>query len=542
LALAALVIAISAEPNTYDSLTYHLPRIEHWVAQRTVAGYPTMIDRQVTMAPGHEYLLTHLRLLTGGDAAYNMLQWMAAVGCVLAATRIAAQLGGDRRAQLLTALTVATTPVVVMQASGTQNDLVVTAWVACVATFVLDGMRSRVQPLGVVVLALGTGLVAVTKNNGLLAAGPLLGLWGVAQLRLGHTGDRWKTLRGYGVTAAASVVVLVVAGVLVGPFTLRMFEDFGTPLGPPSLRDNIPMQRHDVPSVAVNGLRILLTSLDTPVPAVRSAERALVYAVAAVLDVDAQDPKTTYKEHTFPTAAWQPVEDVVSFPVQGTLAVLAVVLSLLWPRQVLPGGGTGVVRGYAGAVVAAAILFAATIKWQPWVSRLVVFLLVLVAPLVGLWLAALVRSTRRPATVLAAGAVAALVLTGVAAVAVGYPRGALGRGSVFSGDALHKTLVRRAVLEPDYRWVLDRLRASGATRVGLVQWPNDFEYPWWKLLPDANIVSLTSVLDQFPARSSATPDAIICTADRALCERVVPHNWRLEYRTYAGYALPPPGA
>jgi hypothetical protein len=111
---------------------------------------------------------------------------------------------------------------------------------------------------------------------------------------------------------------------------------------------------------------------------------------------------------------------------------------------------------------------------------------------------------------------------------------------VFSGDPLHKTLVRRAVLEPDYRWVLDRLRASGATSVGLVQWPNDFEYPWWKLLPNTKIVSLTSVLDQFPARSSDTPDAIICTADRALCERVVPDTWRLEYRTYAGYALPPP--
>ncbi len=138
LAISVAVLAISSSPNNFDSQTYHLPRIEHWVQNATVAVFPTDIHRQVDIGPGSEYLLTHLRLLSGGDGAYNLLQFLAAVGATLAASRIAAQLGGGPVAQLATVFLLATTPEVLLQASSTQVDLVAAAWVACLATIVLD--------------------------------------------------------------------------------------------------------------------------------------------------------------------------------------------------------------------------------------------------------------------------------------------------------------------------------------------------------------------------------------------------------------------
>ena len=53
--------------------------------------------------------------------------------CLLVVARITAQLGGGRRAQLLTAFVFATTPMVALQATSTQTDLVCAAWVACTA-------------------------------------------------------------------------------------------------------------------------------------------------------------------------------------------------------------------------------------------------------------------------------------------------------------------------------------------------------------------------------------------------------------------------
>lgn len=541
LALGVLVIALAAEPNTYDSLTYHLPRIEHWLQNRSVDFYPTTVDRQVTMSPGHEYLLTHLRLLTGGNGAYALLQWVAGIGCVLAVTRIAAQLGGGRRAQGLTALVVVTTPIVVLEASGTQNDLMLAAWVSCVATFVLDGTRRRAGAADVLALSLGAGLVAVTKNNGLLAAVPLLLLWGVAQLRLARTGNPRLTLARCGTTAAASALVLVATAALTGPFLARMVREFGTPLGPPGLRNSIPLPRHDPPTVVVNGLQIVMTATDTPFGVVRGAQVAAVRAVARSLGVDPADPALAYRGLRFPMKAWYPMEDAVSFPLQAVLAFVATGLCLVRPRRMAPSGAAGVLRAYAVALMSSGVLLVATIRWQPWINRLLVFLLVLGAPLVGLWLARL-SGGPRPRPALVAAALAILAVGGLGTLAVGDPRGMFGPRSVFTGDALDATLARTRVVEPDYRWVVDRLRAGRVTRVGLVEWTNDLEYTWWAMLPGVQFVNLASLVPHHPGPKADAVQAIICTDTPAQCARVIPAGWRLEYRMYAGYALPPPAA
>jgi hypothetical protein len=531
-----LVIALVSAPNTYDSLTYHLPRIEHWVDRASVAFFPTSIHRQVAHSPGHEYLLTHVRLLTGGDHLYSLLSWLSAVGCVLAVTRIAAQFGGARRAQLITALVVASTPIWVMHASGTGNDIILATWVAVAATLSLDGLRERARLGDVAVLGLATGLVAVTKNNGLLAVGPLLVLWGVGQLRLAGGPAR---VRRYVATVGASVAILAITAATVGPFMVRMIDGFGTPLGPPDLSDHIPMQRHDPQSVFLNGLRITMTALDTPLPPLRSASASLVNATADVLGRDPNDPKTTFKENRFPTVSWHPIEDIVSFPLQAVLGFLAVGWAVVRPRWLTRDGAPWLLRSYAGVIVFAGVLFAATVKWSFSVNRLTLFLLILAAPLIGLWLTALLgeRGTRL-GRAFAVTALALTLITATMAVTVGYPRGLAGRGSVFVGDTLEKHLVRRSVLEADYRWVAGRIGATDARRIGIIQWGNDYEYPWYGLLPDREFVNLISVIEGHPAPKPQTVDAWICTTEKWQCDLLIPAGWRYEYRQYAGFAVP----
>ena len=44
-------VAYVYPPNTYDSMTYHLPRVMHWAQDRSLVPYPTSIERQIQMQP-----------------------------------------------------------------------------------------------------------------------------------------------------------------------------------------------------------------------------------------------------------------------------------------------------------------------------------------------------------------------------------------------------------------------------------------------------------------------------------------------------------
>ncbi len=598
LILAELVVAILAKPNNFDSQTYHLARIEHWVVDGDVDFFPTAIHRQVTLAPGGEYLLTHLRLLTGSDSLYNLVQWAMGVLCVLSVSRICAQLGGAQRAQLVAAFATVTIPMATLQASSTQVDLIVAGWVACLATMVLDGLRTKPNPAMAGWLGLAAGLAAVTKATGMLAAGALLLLWGVAQLRLNAVGGPRsvagfsravagfprvagfsRVLAGFARVVAGSLEVVVVAALLAGPFLARTYVEFGSFLGPPRLQNSITMQRHDPAAILVNGLRIGHTALDTPLTPLRNVTASGIETVARAVGIDPNARAITFGQSVFPVRAWYPDEDRVAFPLQGVLALLAAGFCLASPSRFTDS--PGILRAYVATVALSVLLYISMVKWQPWGNRLILFAAVLAAAPIGLWLdqvldraaphrlrartavglparpaAGLPAQTAaglpaRPAAGLpaqtAAGlpaqtAVATLLvmaLSATLAVGYGFPRRLVGPGSVFTTSALDSRFMRRPYWKDDFVAVASAVEDSGAQRVGLVQQNDNWEYPWWVLLPGRRLVALQSVFPELPPANPHSVDAIICTGDMKVCRRYIPAGWTLVTHDYAAYALPP---
>jgi hypothetical protein len=527
------LLALVGAPNNYDSNYYHLPKVEHWVAQHDVALYPTLMLPQVVLAPGGEYLLLHLRLLTGGDGLYNLVQWSAALGCALAVSRIAAQLGAGRLGQLLAAVTVVAAPMVVLEATSTQNDLVVAAWVGCAATLVVDELNRRSTPAAVLGIGTAAGLVVVTKPTGWLAVAPVLLLWGLAQLwRRPHGATIWRT-------AAGSVGILVLIGVLAGPYLARVGAEFGSPLGPPDQTGGHTLQRHDPPALLVNALRIGASTLAVPLPPVNRAVSDAVIAVAHAVGVDPQDRAITIGSSTYPDPRWWPDEDHSPYPVQSALVLLATFGSIVAPR--VPGR----VRAYALTVLGVLVAYAGILKWQPWGNRLVGAALILGAPLVGwalprLCTARVPRLGRRPLIAAAlAVVVCAGVLHGYYAVLLGAPRPLVGAHSVLSRDEWDQRFARLPGYRSSYAWSAAEVRASGARRVGVVIRGDQWEYPWWVMLPGTELVALESVLPRHPARSTSTVDAILCAAPPDECRFFVPPGWHLEVRDgWFGVALP----
>lgn len=85
--------ALASTPNTWDSMTYHLARVEHWIQNRTIAYYPTHITRQLVYSPWAEYAFAHLRFLCPWENTVNLLQWFAMAGSLVGVSLIAQQWG-----------------------------------------------------------------------------------------------------------------------------------------------------------------------------------------------------------------------------------------------------------------------------------------------------------------------------------------------------------------------------------------------------------------------------------------------------------------
>jgi hypothetical protein len=146
--LTTLTVALVAPPNTFDSMTYHMSRVMHWIENRSVVHYPTHIGRQLYLAPGAEFAILHLQLLTGGDRFANLVQWLGMAGSLVGVSLIARELGGGPFAQLFVAVTAATLPMGILQASSTQNDYVVSFWLAMrrIQACTAFSIRSRSAP------------------------------------------------------------------------------------------------------------------------------------------------------------------------------------------------------------------------------------------------------------------------------------------------------------------------------------------------------------------------------------------------------------
>jgi hypothetical protein len=244
----------------------------------------------------------------------------------------------------------------------------------------------------------------------------------------------------------------------------------------------------------------------------------------------------------------------VAFPLAGALALIGAGFALARPGRVSPAQA-GPLRAYAVVVVVAVLLHTAMVKWQPWGNRLLLYALALAVPLAGLWLDALFRrratardggaaGRRSVAAGLAVTVLATSALAGVLAVSYGFPRRLVGAGSVFTTSEWETRFLRRPQWAEEFRWAADAVRATDARRIGLVQQNDNWEYPWWLLLRDADgrppeLVALQSVLPDRPPADPASVDAIVCTGNRPACVKLVPAGWRVEFRGYVGYALPP---
>lgn len=110
-------------PNNWDSMTYHLPRIMHWIQNQSVENYPTHIERQLYQPLFVEYVILHVNILFDGDLLSNSVQFIYLLLTACAINGILTLFNVTKNIKLIACILCLTIPEALLQASSTQNDL-----------------------------------------------------------------------------------------------------------------------------------------------------------------------------------------------------------------------------------------------------------------------------------------------------------------------------------------------------------------------------------------------------------------------------------
>ena len=453
------LIAMIYPPNNYDSLTYHLARIEHWIQDGSLAPYPTAIERQISSAPLAEILVLQFRLLSGGDLFANLVQWLALLGTVTLAPEVARRLGADRRGQSLAALFIAATPMALLQATSTQTDLVAgffaILFVQSALAYLDTGARHE---LTIALLAISLGfLVKVTALLASLGFGLWL-LWGLAR----------RTPRLLPAVLASSAILFLLVN---GLFFWRNLASFGV-LSPDTKL---------VGSASFGPVQTLATltidlgmNLATGLPRVDAATTEWLQDLCDLIGAAPYRGDIQLNGANFALESGRHVfhEDFAANPIQLILLAISAVL-VLWRRRENPRPAL-----YLACLGVGFVAFATMLRWQPFVTRLELPFFMLAGPLVGAGFAATPARSRQPAIlawILAIGALPCLLFNPIRPV---FPPDRMRQTGV------HNTFADNRRWEAPYVAVADRIRAGQYRNLGLRLDYDDWEFPLWLLLRD----------------------------------------------------------
>jgi hypothetical protein len=487
LALAAgfaamtLFIALTTAPNNWDSQTYHLPRIEHWIQNGSLAFYPVSITRQNEMGPLAEILLLQSRILSGSDALYPLVQWISMICAVAAVFRITRQLGGSETQSWIAAVFLVTLPIGILESTSTQNDYVVAALLACFATLGLEAIAAPRAPLRLVLAA-----VAAAALSGLVKpVGFLLGAGFAVWFAIGLS---WRApLVSWLGRAAAVPVVLVL---VLGPFGGRYL----------AARD---ASQSNFAAVAVNAsfgirqtldnlLRHTFSNLVTGAPPLDQVTFRIGESISSSLSLDAYRQDTTVpgqKIDTPPIGLYIFHEDNGPNLLHTILILMALLSTAVRWRMPAPP----IRWGYWAAWLAGVIVFATVLRFGLWEIRYQLPAFVLAAPLVATaWPERWSPLRRTTALLLILG------LAGLPVVLLDQSRELVplrrdrplpllrDRPSYLTTSRDERLFVNQPALLAPYRDAVDIIVRSNASRVGLVVGGDSWEYPVWRLLRDRN--------------------------------------------------------
>ncbi len=456
-AVSAVTAAVGI-PNTWDSMTYHLSRVEHWMQDKTVGFYPTHILRQLYISPWAEYSIAQLRILGGSETSANFVQWMSMAGSLTGVTLIAGQLGANRRGQLMAAAIAACLPMGVVQSVSTQTDYACSFWLLVFVFFIIEIQRKSTL-LYTAAAGVSLGLAFLTKGYSYLIALPFLIWFAGSDLKRSFP----KNLSGI------LLIILCAVSINMGQY-VRNTRAFGSPAW---AEVNVINESFGLKDLGLNVLRNIRIQMTTSWGGLNKKMTGALAQAAKSFGADIVDLQETFGEDSI-NQKMNLDEDYAGNCLHAALFVI--VFAAAWFCR----GPKARAGPYLCVLLSSFLLFCLIVRYQPWNGRFHLPFFLLFCPVAGLVLERYLKQKSVVVVlVLAGGALPWLFMNDQ------HPW--FGGLSIWKQPKYVQHFYKDPYLIQPYAAAQEYLKSTGCRQIGLMIGADTWEYPWWVLLKGQDV-------------------------------------------------------
>ena len=359
-----LIQGIIYPPNNWDSMTYHMARIAHWVMNESIEPYPTHIYRQIYQPPLTEWIIAQVCILNKADYFSNAIQLFFLLATLGVLNQIMLQFNSSKKTRIWASIIAFTTPSVFMQATSTQNDIVVAFFLLISILFFIQHIReSNIK--NAILIGLAIGLAILTKGTAFVYLIPIILFSGTYLIYL-----MFKKVKSF-INISFQMIIVAIITITIGfNHYNRNFKLSGDIFG--GSDDHYFNKNITLKSTGLGILKNIGNHFSTPLTS--SITNQVIEKVHLITQIPIKDENYSYKGIHFKLNKWNHNEDEVSNTFQIVL-ILGVCLFIIlnWKNQ------NKLLLLSALFCLFTFILFSFILKWQPWHMRLQVTLFILFA-------------------------------------------------------------------------------------------------------------------------------------------------------------------
>lgn len=286
--LPLLLLSIFIPPNNWDSLAYHLPRIEHWIQNKNIYPYPTNLIRQIITPPFSEYVLLQLSILSGNDWFLNLLQYASLIGVLFIASQLFQFLKINHKGQILLCAVLISLPMLIFQSTTTQTDLLsafyLLVFILFSYLFVQENNKSSFIYL---VIALSIGIL--TKYTIAIFAFPFI-------LYIIYHVLKQKNLSLLLFSTTSSVII---ASIILAPFLYRNYLVFGSLTGNEYFEASMSNAKISLGYTISNSIKNIADFISVPVNAFNHLMLSFIDKIHLLIGITVNDKGANWNEMNF---------------------------------------------------------------------------------------------------------------------------------------------------------------------------------------------------------------------------------------------------